>query len=340
MSEYKGIRGWKVQTVSTDPAASIAATGTWASGGDLNTARRDAGGAGTQTAAQLFFGQNATPTMVAFNEYYDGTSWSEQVDGNTARAYGGGLGLTQTASLYAGGYSTVPHTNNEVWNGSSWTEVNDLNTGRENLDNATAGSSTAGLIFGGYSPGDSPVISGKTESWNGTSWTEVNDLNTARYESGGSGTQTAAINSGGYSGTQSTASEQWNGTSWTSGTSINTARSGLASAGTTTSNLIFGGGTPGPVKVANTEFWDGSSWTELADLAVARNLGNAGMGSTSSSTLFSGGSPASPPAGVVNTEEWTVAPPTTFSKSNPGQVFYNSTSNAFKFTILHQMLLK
>jgi hypothetical protein len=65
------------------------------------------------------------------------------------------------------------------------------------------------------------------------------------------------------------------------------------------------GSIPGSVKVTNTEFWDGSSWTELADLALARNLGNAGMGSTSSSTLLSGGS-ATPPAGVVNTEEWTV----------------------------------
>jgi hypothetical protein len=39
MAEYKGIKGFKVQTVSTDPAASIIATGTWASGGNLNTAR-------------------------------------------------------------------------------------------------------------------------------------------------------------------------------------------------------------------------------------------------------------------------------------------------------------
>jgi hypothetical protein len=30
MAEYKDIKGFKVQTVSTDPAASIVATGTWA----------------------------------------------------------------------------------------------------------------------------------------------------------------------------------------------------------------------------------------------------------------------------------------------------------------------
>jgi hypothetical protein len=48
MAEYKGIKGFKVQTVSTDPAASIIATGTWASGGDLNTTRYGgSGGTGT-----------------------------------------------------------------------------------------------------------------------------------------------------------------------------------------------------------------------------------------------------------------------------------------------------
>jgi hypothetical protein len=39
MAEYKGIKGFKVQTVSTDPAASAIAGGTWASGGDLNTSK-------------------------------------------------------------------------------------------------------------------------------------------------------------------------------------------------------------------------------------------------------------------------------------------------------------
>jgi hypothetical protein len=38
MAEYKDIKGFKVQTVSTDPAASIVATGTWASGVALPTA--------------------------------------------------------------------------------------------------------------------------------------------------------------------------------------------------------------------------------------------------------------------------------------------------------------
>jgi hypothetical protein len=63
MAEYKGIKGFKVQTVSTDPAASIIATGTWASGGDLNTARYAGHGAtGIQTAALAISG-GSTPTF-------------------------------------------------------------------------------------------------------------------------------------------------------------------------------------------------------------------------------------------------------------------------------------
>jgi hypothetical protein len=52
MAEYKGIKGFKVQTVSTDPAASILATGAWASGGTMNNTYNASGGdGGTSSAA-------------------------------------------------------------------------------------------------------------------------------------------------------------------------------------------------------------------------------------------------------------------------------------------------
>ena len=50
MAKYSDIKGFTVQTVSTDPAASAAASGSWASGGDMNTTHAYAGAAGTQTA--------------------------------------------------------------------------------------------------------------------------------------------------------------------------------------------------------------------------------------------------------------------------------------------------
>jgi hypothetical protein len=55
-----------------------------------------------------------------------------------------------------------------------------------------------------------------------------------------------------------------------------------------------------PPIVANTEYWDGTNWTEVADLATVRdNL--AGAGTTSLGLAFGGNVP---PVTTV-TEEWT-----------------------------------
>ena len=40
MAKYSDIKGFTVQTLSTDTVASQAAGGAWASGGDLNTASK------------------------------------------------------------------------------------------------------------------------------------------------------------------------------------------------------------------------------------------------------------------------------------------------------------
>jgi hypothetical protein len=54
MAEYKGIKGFKVQYLDQDPVPAVAG---WSSGGNLNTARTDLAGAGTQTAALAFGGE-------------------------------------------------------------------------------------------------------------------------------------------------------------------------------------------------------------------------------------------------------------------------------------------
>ena len=329
MSEYKGIRGWKVQTVSTDPAASLIATGSWASGGSLNTARAGLGGAGTQSTALVFFGSNnPAPSYVGNTELYNGTSWTELADGNSIRGYLAGFG-TSTAAIGTGGYSPGGDSAlTESWNGSAWTEVGDLNTGRPNIQNANAGVSTAGLVWGGYNPPGTPTNSRTiTESWNGTSWTEVNDLNTNRYDTGGNGTQTDAITVFGTTGAGFVPSgETWNGTSWTTVASGNTVRTGNALTGNSTSALTFSGAAPSYVGL--TEYYNGSSWTELADLTTGRNLGTSSQAGTTSETLLAGGRDS--PTRISVTEEWTLAP--TFQQINLGQVYYNSTSNSFKVT--------
>ena len=59
-------------------------TGSWATGGALNTARRRVGAAGIQTAA-IAFGGSSDPPVLANAEQYNGSSWTEVSDLNTAR---------------------------------------------------------------------------------------------------------------------------------------------------------------------------------------------------------------------------------------------------------------
>ena len=102
MTTYKDIRGTHIVTVASDPPApangqvwynstdqvmkglTANPAGAWASGGNVNTARRTAAGVGTQTAA-LIAGGYAPGDVTANTEIYDGSSWTETGDLNTAR---------------------------------------------------------------------------------------------------------------------------------------------------------------------------------------------------------------------------------------------------------------
>jgi hypothetical protein len=103
MAEYKGIKGFKVQYLSADPSDPIigqtwyndtskdlkftgaTTAGAWATGNNMNTARRFLAGTGTQTAA-LAFGGYTGPAYTGATEEYDGSTWTNNPTGlNTAR---------------------------------------------------------------------------------------------------------------------------------------------------------------------------------------------------------------------------------------------------------------
>jgi len=321
MANYKDIKGFHVQSLSSDPVAAQFVGGSWASGGDLNVAKGNTTGCGIQTAALCIAGQTAPGAKVATTESYNGSSFTEVGDLTTARSLLAGAG-TSTASIAAGGDTTTAVANAETYNGTAWTETGDLNTARKQLAGSSKGSTTATIVFGG-SP---PANLANTESWNGTSWTEVNDLNTGRSSLAGTGTKTAALAALGASSPGNLANtESWNGTSWTEVNNANQAREYGSSNGTQTSALVYGF-QPSPL-LALTEAWDGTNWTEVSDLGTGRYAG-AGAGAGNDSGLQMGGYTT---AFVATTEEWTA--PSTFSKTNLGQVYFNSSStNAFKVT--------
>ena len=79
----------------------------------MNTARGSLGGAGTQTLALAFGGNNSTAT-----ELWNGTSWTASTAMATARSGLVGAG-TQTAGLGMGGYSAGYKNNTEEFTGAA-----------------------------------------------------------------------------------------------------------------------------------------------------------------------------------------------------------------------------
>ena len=92
--------------------------------------------------------------------------------------------------------------------------------------------------------------------------------------------------------------------SWSTGGSLNTARnwSGDMSIGTQTSSLVTGKGPPGS---GETESYNGSSWTEVADLNNGR-YALGGIGPSNTSALVFGGEnyPNPSPYYRANSETW------------------------------------
>ena len=105
MSDYVGIQGQAVINTGTDPAtgttgvngqvwynnatytfkiSNLVATGAWATGGNLGTARERLAGAGTQTAGLAFGGG---PPELNATEEYDGSAWTAGGNLGTARFY-------------------------------------------------------------------------------------------------------------------------------------------------------------------------------------------------------------------------------------------------------------
>jgi hypothetical protein len=273
----------------------------WASGNNMNTARKAmyGGSIGTQTAGLAVAGNPGSPGSVAtnINEEYNGSSWTESGDLNTARAYLGGFG-TQTAAVGCGGYIWGDGNKNltEEYDGSSWTAGNAMNTARRAL--AACGTLTSGLIFGGYIT----THSNATEEYDGTNWTSSpGNLNTANELGGGCGTQTAGLSfNGDGTGPNPTQTEEYDGSSWTTGNANIKQAEGVASAGIQTAALSMAGANPPPTKITTVTGYDGTTWSTRPSMSTAR--WEISGGGTSTAALGFGGDTGS----VSNaTEEFT-----------------------------------
>ena len=165
MATYKGIKGVKVVTKATDPTASEAEGTVWYNSTSPSALKYSIAGAG---------------------------AWASGGNMNTGRTALSSFGI-QTAAMAAAGYIT-PTVQNvvEEYNGTSWSVKNTVTVARR-LSHG-AGTTTAGIIFGGLATPTSTVL-GSTETWDGTSWTAVNPLVNPRKNpaSAQQGTTTAAL---------------------------------------------------------------------------------------------------------------------------------------------------
>jgi hypothetical protein len=184
----------------------------WTAGGNLGNNVSRCAGSGTQTAGLGAGGYStSTPWQTPNAAYianafeYDGSSWTNvtalpiTMDGHTA------FGV-QTAAVYGAGSqgpnpSPGPAADNRSKNthhydGTNWTSGGAFNDFHSDTD-ASAGTQTAGIVFGGYN--GNPISSTTTslEEYNGSSWTSAVSGLQAISIGGGFGTQSLFLAAGG-----------------------------------------------------------------------------------------------------------------------------------------------
>jgi len=327
MANYTAIKGYKVKSLASDPSplaegnvwydtgsnvlqVAQAGAAAWASGGAMNTGRRNAGASASQTTALTFGGRIEPSGETDFTESYDGSTWTEVGDLNTPRSqlFAGG---TATATI-AGGGDIAPggyQNATELWNGTSWTTDPATQNTAGNY-RGYGGTSTDGIAFGGSAPGAN--FTTDAETWNGTAWTETGNLNTGRNQLSGCGaSSTSAIAMAGAEsnpspppGSKTSAlTETWNGTSWTEVGNVNSSKWARSAFGIATAAIVAGGY---PITAAS-ESWNGTSWTNTPSMgatsyAMSQNTGTQALG------LVSGGLETPSGEFVTNTEEWSESP--------------------------------
>ena len=293
----------------------------WASGGNLNTARDEGASSqnGLQTAALYFGGYASDPSSNA-TEQYNGTSWTSKNNLNTARYSGAGAGTT-TAALYSGGFSNPSTLQSAVeeFDGTNWaTQPNSLSTARVNCGGC--GLQTAALVFGGVTPSPGASVT-NTEEYDGSSWTNGGAMPVGRshFAGAGVGIQTAALAAGGNTAAPATytnSSVEYGGESWTAGGTLVTGANNGGGAGTLTDAIIFGGSTaPGaPNYSVLTQGYDGTAFSTRPSMATAR-VYVSGTGTAAAGLAFGGNTPPYTAATEEFTGETGTANIATFSVS-------------------------
>ena len=323
MTTYRKLHGKAVKTVTTNPTddaaegqiwfnstdnkfKSAVAISAWASAASMITARGYGSANGTQTASLYTGGLEPGGTYYANTEEYNGSGWSAG-GALPATNYASGSAGTQTAALlFGGGNGSGQVGTTYTYNGSSWTSSpNSLNLTRDYI--CGTGTQTSALAYCGRVTSPSLAVVTNFEEWNGSSWTALTAAPTAVALSMGEGPETASFFASG--GTNNggppyvSTAQEYNGSTLSTGGSVNTGRAAGGAAGNSSAGLIFGGDAGGTSQT-KTETYDGTSFSEIADMSTAmRGMGN-GSGATNAAAVAAAS--YGPPA-LGTTEEFTTS---------------------------------
>ena len=308
MATYEEIHGKRVDVLDSDPTLtssyegqvwynsasgtlkSVVALNAWASTSPFSTARGFVAHTGTQTASLLCGGLQEPPTTYhSATEEYNGSGWATG-GAIPAATYALASAGTQTAGLVFGGAnsSDVKQSTTATYNGTAWSATpNSLNTARDQLSGG--GTQTSALAVGGRVT--SAVVT-NMEEWNGSAWTNLTALPEKRGYTHANGPETAFFMASGALGDNSgspytNATLNYDGSSISTGANVNTARSAGGAAGDS-ANAIFFGGDIGGTSQVKTEKYDGTSWAEVGDMAVAKRGSGSGAGTSNTAAISAG----------------------------------------------------
>jgi len=274
----------------------------WTNGNNMNNPREGHAGAGISQTDALSMGGNPNPPSTLV-EAYDGTNWTSVADLPVGRPGARGATGPGSAALISGSPNIV-----NLWNGSSWSTLPGTLASARSSNQMSGVGQTNALLYGG---GAAPPYSSATEEYN----FGINTVTAAAWASGGTlpitmrqnmsfGTQTAAINCGGYAppGTKND-SLSYDGTSWTATPNLNAAARFGGVAGTQSAGLQFAGIQPDTTLSANVQSWNGSTWSNNPYNVSTGTYGNMGCGTQTAALKIGGAAPGSPSI-YATTEEY------------------------------------
>ena len=280
----------------------------WTSSGAIATARpTQNGGFGTLTAGANFGGHPGLTT----GDTYDGSTWTASPAALTNGRWDASSCGTQTAGLMIGGANPGGSiTVVEEFSGTAWTAGGA--TPSPGLQEASCAGIQSAAVWMGGSDDSQPTAVSTTFNYHGTNWTASGALPVAVRHAGAFGTQSAAVNVGGYQPSASTVTNLYDGSTWSAGAAYPVAQTMFAGlAGSGTAGTAAGGEQPSTTAVANEYNFDANTyvldaWASAATLSNGRSGQQMGqsIGTSSATFVLGGDTSPTPPYYTSATEEF------------------------------------